>query len=103
MNVQKRSRHRRLVFNLRPEHPHTGITDRTCKVPVAGHSFHVEVFDTDDTEPGSDTMSELMDGVLPNISNPFMEPGKFGFRFPKVCAALGLSGQRWVKATKAFS
>ena len=103
MSIQKSARHRRRVFHLRPEHSHTSITNRTRKVAVSGHTFNVEVLNADDAEFSRYAMTELMDGILPNISNPFVKLGKFGFRFPKVCAALGLSGQRLVKATKAFS
>jgi hypothetical protein len=34
-------------------------------------------------------MTELVNGVLPNISNPFMGLGKFGFRFSKSLRCLG--------------
>ena len=79
------------------------ITNRTRKVAVSGHTFNVEVLNADDAEFSRYTMTELVNGILPNISHPFMDLGKFGFRFPKVCAALGLSGQRLIEATKAFS
>ena len=103
MYINKRSRHRRLVFHLGPEHSHTGISDRACEVAIATHSSNVKVFDTDDAEFSRYTMTELMDGILPNISNPFVELGKFGFRYRKVCAAFGLTGERLIQPAQTLA
>ena len=70
---------------------------------IAAHTLYVQVFNAHHDECRCKTMTELVNGILPNISQPFMGFGQFGFRFRKVCAALGFSGARLIKATKAFS
>lgn len=93
MDIQKSASHRGLVFDLRPEQPHTGITDRATARPIAGHPFDVQIFDSNHAEFSRYAVTELVYGILPNVSNPFMELGKLGFRFPKIGTAFGLSGQ----------
>jgi len=93
MNIQKGSGHRGFVFDLHSEHAHTGITDRAPERPIAGHPFDVQVFDSDDAKFRRYAMAEFVDGILPNVCNPFMELGKLGFRFPKMGTAFGPSGQ----------
>ena len=48
--------------------------------PIAGRPLDVQVFNSDDAEFSRFAMTELVNGILPNICNPSMEFGKFGFR-----------------------
>ena len=56
---------------------------------IAAHTLYVQVFNAHHAEGRCKAMTELVNGILPNISQPFVAFGQFGFRFSNSLRCLG--------------
>lgn len=76
-----------LVFKHLPEHSEAGATDVLSELPVANHAAHVQVLDSDHIEPAHQVRGQLVQRVLPAISDVRLMPCYLALlQFPSVAA-----------------